>query len=420
MLAPLKHTILLCIFLLSDRLSFGQHEFLITIDPASGSFTMIDSLPEVHWIATLPRFSTFDEQNHRYIFSGAHIDYSNFLYSVDAVTGEIVYSPPFPQLDDPNDNIAELRFDSQLNMLFGLHWDASEMREYFVSVDVQTGVHTKIDSIPNVQAIASGSSTYDPVNHLYFFSGENHDGTHHNYVIDALSGATLSDAGFIGLADPLDNISHMCYDYAVGKMYGLHWDNSAQKEFMVSVDSYTGIFEVLFEIPGVRYIVAMPNYHTYNVNDHVFIFQGLDENMNRFLFSVDTQSGEVIAHPSFPQLSDPNDNIIELVYDNSGNHLYALSWNNSTGSLDIPENVNSTGITVYPNPFTENCSVRLNRKYDKISAFLIDPAGKIVRQLNYSDSDEISFPRGSLPAGHYYLSVIADNNRFEIQNLIIK
>ncbi len=419
MFGRLKHFLSLIVLLICVY-SFGQREFLVTVNSNTGSFSIVDSLPGVHWIYTMPRYSIFDQLNHRYIFRGQDANYTDYLYSVDASSGDIISNPLFPSFSDPSDNIIELQFDSQLNKLFGLHWNNSEEREYFVSIDPVSGQYTIIDSIPDAHWIISGSTSYDHVNHRYFFRSQNDDGSFHNLVIDSNNGNVISDSDYIGLTGPNNNISFPCYDYTLGKMYGLYWNDSTQKEYLVLIDPYNGYFEVISEIPGVRWLMSSPNYHTYDSNNHRFFFLGLDSNMNQHLYSINTQTGQVIASPSFPVLSDPNDNVIELVYDNSTNQLFALHWDNYTGQLDIPENNNSVQMIVYPNPFTENCTIKLNKEYTQVSVTVFDSSGKIVRTKNELNLSEMHFQREGLTDGIYFISVIADNVQLGIVKMVVE
>ena len=411
------YCILFCIFSVINQLSYGQREFLVTVNPGTGDFTLVDSLDGVRWIWT--GFSTFDQQNHQYIFIGADVNHVSYLYTVNAANGDILSSPLFPALDDQDDNIVELAFDGGLNKLFGLHWDNSEQQEYLVSINIDNGVYTKIDTIPNIQSIAIGSSMCDPVNHRYFFRGQTWDNVWHNYVINSETGAIVADPDYVGLMDESDNISYRCYDYVLGKVYALHWDNSAQTEYLVSVDLFTGVFETVSEIPGVHWIVSLP---TYDSDNHVFIFRGAGESMQtEQLISVNTQSGQVISSPSFPNLPDPNDNIIELHYDDSTNQLFALHWDaDYINYLNVIENSNAFNIMIYPNPFAENCTIKLNREYGKIATYLIDSKGKIVQKSSYSTTSELNLQSGNLPCGSYYLSIIADNTQLGTKMIVIE
>ncbi|MBI3235498.1 MAG: hypothetical protein HYZ42_15910, partial [Bacteroidetes bacterium] len=172
----------------SSIIAFGQKEFLVTIEPISGSFTVIDSLPDVHLIQTMPAYTTYDNNNHRFIFKGVDFDANNRLYTIDAPTGDILTNPLFPQLTDISDNIIETQFDSELNTLYGLHWDNSDQQEYLVSIDLTSGIHTIISGLPGVHAIAVGITTYDENNHHYIFHGIDNSGYHHLYTVDGRVG----------------------------------------------------------------------------------------------------------------------------------------------------------------------------------------------------------------------------------------
>ncbi len=109
---------------------FGLHwntadnsEYLISIDPVTGTFTKLFSLPNVRWSSAIPNCTTYDEINHRLIFMGGDIQGNWYLYSIDVQTGAIVSAPSFPVLEDPLDNVIELQFDNSTGILYALHWD---------------------------------------------------------------------------------------------------------------------------------------------------------------------------------------------------------------------------------------------------------------------------------------------------------
>lgn len=97
----------------------------MSVNPTTGIFTTIDSLPGVKLITTVPHYFTFDEINHHYIFRGRDKNGNYHLYSVDATSGSIISSPLFPVLADPSDNVIELQIDNSSGILYALHWEAN-------------------------------------------------------------------------------------------------------------------------------------------------------------------------------------------------------------------------------------------------------------------------------------------------------
>jgi len=99
-----------------------QTMYLIDINPLNANFEILFPIADVQTITCLPNFICFDETNGQYIFRGG--DNNQKLYTVSVNTGEVIYNPIFPILDDPNDNIKQLMYDNVGQKLYASHWDA--------------------------------------------------------------------------------------------------------------------------------------------------------------------------------------------------------------------------------------------------------------------------------------------------------
>ena len=95
-------------------------EYLISIDPVTGSHAIINSIPGVAWIQG--GFTTFDEFHKRYMFKGGDNSGNWYLYSIDAVTGNVTYNPAFPVFAG-DDNIIMPETDSISGITYALHWE---------------------------------------------------------------------------------------------------------------------------------------------------------------------------------------------------------------------------------------------------------------------------------------------------------
>jgi hypothetical protein len=102
-------------------------EYLVSINPATGAMTIIDSIPGVQYICSMPNYNTFDETNHRYVFQGGDATGHTRLYSVNVLTGNVDYSPSFPVLPNPGDNVIELEYDNASAILYALNWDTKAL-----------------------------------------------------------------------------------------------------------------------------------------------------------------------------------------------------------------------------------------------------------------------------------------------------
>ncbi len=101
-----------------------QKEKLVSIDPTSGLHTVLSEIPEIRYLTSSPRYTTFDKTNGTFYFRGADLNMTWRLYAVDVNTGGTQTTPPFPILEDPADNLIELKCDNTTGILYALHWDA--------------------------------------------------------------------------------------------------------------------------------------------------------------------------------------------------------------------------------------------------------------------------------------------------------
>ena len=85
-------------------------EQLIQVDPLNGSVSIIGNLPADQF-GFLQYDQTFDEIRHRYIFAGTTKDGVASLFSIDANTGSVIYSPPVPASANAidKDNVIQFR-----------------------------------------------------------------------------------------------------------------------------------------------------------------------------------------------------------------------------------------------------------------------------------------------------------------------
>ncbi|MFT3912158.1 MAG: T9SS type A sorting domain-containing protein [Ferruginibacter sp.] len=328
---------LMILWLLNWSTAFAQKEFLVTIDPITGIHTKIDSIPGVTYIQTAPSSTTFNETDHQYIFKGNDHSGQWDLYSIDATTAAIVSNPHFPIVATPSDNVIELQYDNSSNILYGVHWDNTEGREYFISIDPSSGLFTKIDSLPGVRyiTILPGFTTYNKNNHQYIFKGEDINGNKYLYTIDAATGSIISSPAFPVVSDPFDNVIELQIDNSTNKLYGLHWDYSESREYLVLIDNTTGSFTKIDSLPGVRSIAVTPHYTTFDAINHRFIFKGSDAMGQGRLYSVDVTTGSIVSSPLFPVLTDILDNVIELQFDNATGTLYGLHWDATLPVLPV-------------------------------------------------------------------------------------
>jgi len=380
----------------------AQVEFLVTVDEQTGVHTKIDSIEGVKWITVAPDFTFIDEKNELFVFRGGDKDFNWALYSVDIHTGNILAAPSIPILEDPQDNLIGLQIDHSTGKLFALHWDASEMQEYLVTVNRETGVHSIVAPIPGVEFIAGGSM-YDSQNSRYIFIGIE-AGITYIYTLSTADG-NLEYKTLFPQLDEEDNIINMNYDNVSGKLIGLHWDASEQQEYLVSVSLDESEVHIIKEIPGVKYI----GYAFYDQSKRRYMMLGSADGTNQSLMTLDVESGDLLHQTDFPVDLDPSDNVINMVMNNTTNTIYGLHWDAEL-LLSSSENIADKTIEVFPNPMFDKAEIKLNGIYDHLQFSLYDNNGRKLKSFDSYNTEKVSFTRDGLTTGLYFLKISHGEN----------
>lgn len=189
----------------------GACEMLSEFDPFSEVFSDIDTLSGVSSVQSGE--SAYDMTNGDFYFL------SNMgITAFNSLTGAFV---------DTFANAAFIRgmeFDTVSKLLYGAYYMGTKAS--FISVDMSTKtINVIIDSIPGVDNVYLGESTFDQANRLYY--RKSNLGI---LQIDVISGAvtdTISSNSLIGIEyDPVDD-----------KIFGLFWAGTAEMSGSIDVSS---------------------------------------------------------------------------------------------------------------------------------------------------------------------------------------
>jgi len=131
---------------LSSRITSANTNIITVgiIDPNTGIFSqMADLPPEVQGI--VQGNETFNENNNTYIFAASDNSGNTSLYSIDGVTGSVIYKAPVSITNKIDaDNLIQFRFDNTSGKLYALHWEAKSVKPSFDSsckLDIQTKLY---------------------------------------------------------------------------------------------------------------------------------------------------------------------------------------------------------------------------------------------------------------------------------------
>ena len=332
---------------------------VVNIDPSTGNTTFEVSTNSL--VAVAAGATAYDQQNKRYFCWGFNANNSNRLYVMD--------------IDDSTSNDfnltgvqpIEIEYDLQHDKLYGLWWDGS--MEHFGEIDTQTGQATSIATLPGVNAVAIGNSTFDSNTGRFLFMGVSGNQTK-LYSINVLDGSILSSPT---LFQSGDRFSALEFNVNNNTLYGLVQDvdssNFSPSFFsyythlkLAEIDINTGsIVSVNTQNPVIS--GYLPGYAIgglcFDQSTQTYIIYVQNE-VGTYLKMVDVISGIILA--STP-LSN-NDYFYELHVDN---YDFARSFYNLS---KVESRISSAPeIHLYPNPATHIMKFNTDIEIDKITIF---------------------------------------------------
>ncbi len=291
----------------------AQYEWLATVDYSTLAINRIGNIPGVTWV--IEDNSTYDQNHQRFFFQGNATRSPPWnLFTLDAVTGAVIYNPVCPAGGGLGGQVEGLQYDNGNDTLYGLSLAAGS----FSWIDPATGtVHAKA-SIPGYGGYQW--SAYDTKDHLYIIgSGSS------MIVIDALTGNELYNY-------PLANIYDAVYDNLTGKLYGINTSFAMPNPQFDSITLTTGALHLIANLLPLG--LPQANANTIDENAGKYIFLGSDPSgatcYSTYLYVLDINTGTVFSKMVYPYAVGAtvitNQNLIEYSFDNKRGTLYALNW----------------------------------------------------------------------------------------------
>ncbi|MEL7533000.1 MAG: T9SS type A sorting domain-containing protein [Bacteroidota bacterium] len=353
--------------------------------------------------------SSFDHANHRYVFWGYDDLNQERFYVIDVFTGQVLYSP---LVVDRGPN--ELQYDLQNSTPYGLQWDEVNEVEYFVTVDLTTGISSPIAVLPGVKYIAPGTSSFDSNNGRYFFVGADSINNFIYYTVSAASGQVIHSVP-LG-SQNVDLLRDPKYDVTDNKLYCM-WNlidstiapdpifNSPYRNtYFAEIDSLTGQVTILNQTPLMsgHMAVYMPGSTEFDQQTQTYIFVGREDNDPNFrLFVIDAPTATVISSTPFPA-GNP---IIELEIDNQ--NFANKTYNLNTG---LAERLFAGQVALSPNPAQETINLQMTLEQSgEYQLEIRDIFGKLISRQRESfgaGENQIELSIQSLAAGLYTCQII--------------
>jgi acetone carboxylase gamma subunit len=244
----------------------GGVNALQNINPITGALTSVSGFPG--YTGVPQGISALDSANHRYIFPMA-----DHLFVVDTQTGAVIANPTFTE------SFSSFEFDQTTSTLFGIAYIGGV--NTLQTIDPVTGALTAVGSFPGYIGIPQGISALDSANHHYIFPMADH-----LFVVDTQTGAVIANPTFT------ESFSSFEFDQTTGTLFGIAYIGGVNT--LQSIDPATGTLTSVGSFPG--YTGIPQGISALDSTNHQYIFPLADH-----LFVVDTQTGAVIANPTFTE-----------------------------------------------------------------------------------------------------------------------
>jgi gliding motility-associated-like protein len=341
----------------------AQTEYLVTVNPATGNYTKVDSINGIRWVSA-PNFSTIDENHNQFILVGSPPDFSStYLLSLNQTTGAIINSPSFP----PTNRVLNALYSNSLNILYGVQAIAGVF--YLVTINVTTGAITQINTLSGLAGLGSGAIALNDNIHEITFVGFGSGGLS-IITVDLLTGSILFQPSIV------TGMQELQYDNLSNSLYGVY--TSGTQHSLVNINITNGIYSIVSNLPSMASIETGSS--TYDNNNHQYIFAAAETGANDSLYVVNTSTGNIFSSALVDKESNnpTQGNVVEYRYDNSSGILYALHWEPVT---PLGCSVISTG--------TLSAIVCPNTSYQLLSGKLVSGAGvyqDTIRNISGCDS----------------------------------
>ncbi len=403
--------------LLSLLSAKAQTEYIVSVDPSNCAITKIKSIPGVRWLICS---SAYNETTKEYTVIGSWQpgQAPSYLYTLDAVTGNIISNP---MLSAPN-NFISFQYSRSTGILYALIIESGVY--YLASVNKATGVCTIINNIPGINAVSGFA--IDEANQRLYLNGVDNNPNFAILTIDLATGNVVSHVSS-------QSVFELQYNNITHKIYALRYRAGSTPFTNIlstcTIDPATGIATDIADLPGLTGVFS--GYHgTINENDNLYLFLGTEDTSPgiAYLYSVSTTTGAVINKAASPSAGSPDyDNLIFFRHDNTSDTLYALLWEAHTGTLPIELNkleatVKGRSVVCEWQTLQETNSKHfiIERSDDAVgfsSIGTVQAAGNSSIPRNYIFPDESAFLTGKENL-YYRLTMVDKDGQFSFSNIV--
>lgn len=269
-------------------------EELRCIVPETGTSALLAAIPGMDWLPV--GIDTYDRDTAiLYALAFANSDNITRIFSIQTITGTLLNNPPVEPKFNWSGGI-HVRSDG---ILVGVTWNADELQEELRILDPATGAATLVAAIPEIATLYQAIYAYDRMaDHVLMIGGANGEAGEHLFVIDAMTGALISDPVFTA---PLPWSSGI-YVRADGQLIGVASDGMNQMQRLLTIDPMTAKTGMIAEIPDLGPLLLGASVYD-ELHNTLFV---VDDQFR--LVQINATSGELLASPKLATPPNPNAN----------------------------------------------------------------------------------------------------------------
>lgn len=387
----------------------------------SGNFMPLTTLANSQSIAYGSK--SYDHGNRRFIFWGIDDFNVRQFYTVPVDTGGT------PVVSQMQNNVLfgtgtpiQLEYDLQADTTYGIMYSSSLSKNFFSTIDLQSGIIDTVKELPGVEGIVNLTSTYNSNHHRYIFQGID-NANRRLYTVDPLTGNILDqpilnqEYAFVGLE----------YDLNTDQLFGLYTEDDTsvaidpmsqqpyRKSYLVEIDTLTGTHTLVSSTPLIEGYQSgfLLGSNDFDQLSRTFVFVGTTDTTGLQIYLVNAATGNITATIPY------SNNVQFLQVDNQAFARQAYGEADSSGGTDAIEVREDITVSIYPNPATEEISIEVGERTHVIQLSLTSMEGKVLwkRELGMLEN-KLTIQLDDLPAGLYGLTARSDKGLHWVRKIV--
>ena len=174
---------------------------------------------------------------------------------------------------------------------------------------------------------------------------------------------------------------------------------------------------VVATFTNMQSIAIFPNYATIDEINNNFTFLFMNSSTGNRLYSVNLGNGSLVSNPLFPvglTLTPPQQNVIELRYNNTTGALCGLHWGaipSVTTALQEQAQKPEDIFNIFPNPFSNSACLSFSKNFKEGAIIISNSLGQVIRSISIYNSESIEIKKDGLSPGIYFVTVFSGSEK---------